>query len=214
MALILASASPRRRDLFVRLGIPHVVSAAGIDENLPYRTPRELALKVAYAKAEAVAAGAASGDTVVAADTIVVLDGEVFGKPTDFAHARAMLARLSGRTHSVITAVAVADVGGGGRSSVNLDAAEARVTIAALTPEAIAAYVDTGEPMDKAGAYGAQGAGGAFIQRIDGDFFTVVGLPVTLMLRMLEHAVDTGLYLDRFIRLDYPIPPGMAIHPV
>jgi septum formation protein len=186
--IVLASASPRRRDLFRRLRIAAEFTDAGIDERaIPHRTPREYAIKAAYAKASAVAAGRSRG-IVIGMDTIVVLDGLIYGKPDDAAHARAMLAEIAGRTHTVISGVAVVEVG---KSSL-LDAVETDVTIRPLTGDEIADYVGTGEPLDKAGSYALQGIGRGIVARIDGDYFNVVGLPVSRLLDMMDGFVDTS----------------------
>jgi septum formation protein len=175
--LLLCSASPRRADLLTAAGIPFERGPApGVDETpragLP---PDEAAEDIARRKAIA-AAARAPGRTVLAADTVVVLDGEILGKPKDAADARAMLARLSGREHSVVTAVAVAR---DARVESARDAA--RVEFRALTSREIADYVAAGEPLDKAGAYAIQGGAAAFVARRAGEIDTVVGLPVRIV---------------------------------
>ena len=142
--------------------------------------PREYALRVAEAKAREVAARAPDA-IVVAADTIVVVGLEVLGKPGSRAEARRMLARLSGRTHSVLTAVALA-----GRGRVVAVAAVTRLTLRELSPEEIERYLDTGEPMDKAGAYALQGEAARFVTRVEGDPETVIGLPTAVVRRLLR----------------------------
>ena len=170
MELVLASASPRRRALLEQVGIPCTVERAGVDEG-------DDPAANARAKARAVAASRAGDDAVVlGADTIVVLDGDVLGKPADAADAAAMLRRLSGRTHTVVTAYALVHCGTGDECVRSVEAA---VTFRALDDDEIAAYVATGEPLDKAGAYGIQGRGALLVERIDGDYFTVVGLPLS-----------------------------------
>ena len=185
LRVILASQSPRRRELLSLIGITHDVRPADIDESLfPGEAPvvhaerlaREKAAKISNSDPEAV---------VIAADTIVVLDGDVLGKPVDAADAMSTLARLSGRTHTVLTAVAVAR-GGAIRSGV--EAVE--VTFRDLTRAAIERYVATGEPMDKAGAYGIQGYGATIVRRIEGDYFAVMGLALG---RMVELLGDIGV---------------------
>lgn len=188
--LILASGSPRRRELLSLLGIPFIVRPADIDEAaILARQPRELVLKVALSKAHAAEEQGARG-LILAADTVVVLEGRIYGKPADATDAERMLEELGGRTHSVFTAVAVHETGG----ATLLDAVEAPVTMRALTAAERAAYVATGEPMDKAGAYAVQGAGRAIVEAIHGDFFTVMGLPVRRALEMLAEFRDCTPY--------------------
>jgi septum formation protein len=167
--LILASASPRRRELLSQIGVVFDVDAAHVDEG---DDPRVNAVE----KARAAAARHRGEDAVVlGADTEVVLDGSVLGKPGGEAHAREMLRRLSGRSHAVVTAYALVDCTTG-RELVR--SVETEVTFRHLTDDDIDAYVATGEPLDKAGAYGIQGRGAVLVDRIDGDYFTVVGLPL------------------------------------
>lgn len=177
--VILASQSPRRRELLGLIGIPHEVRPADIDERyLPGEQPRAHALRLAREKAERIREEDA---LVIGSDTIVVVNGDVLGKPTDDADAARMLTRLSGRSHTVITAVAVAWKG-----RVLADAEEVDVTLHALSDEEIRAYVATREPMDKAGAYGIQGFGATIVARVDGDYFAVMGLPLQLLVRLLR----------------------------
>ena len=178
--VILASQSPRRRELLTLIGIPHDVRPADIDESLlPGEHPRGHAERLARAKAATVAQDNPQA-IVIGSDTIVVVDGDVLGKPRDAAHATQMLSRLSGRSHVVMTAVAVQWNG------VELSAVEeVGVTFRTLAPEDIAAYIATGEPMDKAGAYGIQGFGATNITRVDGDYFSVMGLPLQRMTRLM-----------------------------
>jgi septum formation protein len=162
------------------LGIAFEVAPSGIDEVVrPGEAPRAYVVRVAREKAEFVAARR-PGAVVLAADTEVVLDGEVFGKPADPAGAIAMLGRLQGRTHEVVTAVAVA---ADGRIEHAVDVS--RVTIRPADSATLAAYVATGEPLDKAGAYAIQGQGGVLIERIEGDVFGVMGLSLRLALDLL-----------------------------
>lgn len=168
----------------------YTLSPADIDEQaIPYRTPRELALKAAYAKALEVERRFESG-IIIAADTIVVLRDEVLGKPSDAEHAKDMLTRLNSLTHTVISAVAVKEVG----KMALLDASESQVHIRAMTTEEIADYVSTGEPLDKAGAYAIQGIGRMLVEWIEGDYFTVVGLPLHRLLDLLDQFIDTVPY--------------------
>ena len=177
--VVLASQSPRRRELLSLIGIPHEVRPADVDETYPAgELPREHAIRLAREKAAAIAEPDA---IVIGSDTIVVVDGDVLGKPGDANEAARMLRRLSGRSHVVITAVAVS-----WRGRVESDAEEVGVTFHELTEERIAAYVATGEPMDKAGAYGIQGFGAVNVARVDGDYFAVMGLPLQLLIRVCE----------------------------
>lgn len=179
--VVLASASPRRRELLTLVGIEHVVSPSHIDETMhPGEEPEAHALRLAVEKAGAVAATHPDA-AVIGADTVVVLDGKVMGKPATPDMAREMIHALNGRTHTVITAVAVA-YGGmqrGGTERVD-------VTFRRLTDEEIDAYVATHEGMDKAGAYGIQGFGATIVERINGDYFAVMGLPLVRLIGLLR----------------------------
>ena len=180
LRVILASQSPRRRELLALVGITHEVCPADIDETyFPGEAPRDHAERLARGKA-AVIAREAPDAIVIGSDTIVVVDGDVLGKPADDAEAKRMLARLSGRSHVVMTAVAVI-----WRGETRSDVVEVGVTFHALQPSDIAAYVATREPMDKAGAYGIQGFGATIVERVDGDYFAVMGLPLQRMVRLL-----------------------------
>jgi len=179
--VILASQSPRRRELLNLIGIAHEVRPADIDESaFPDEAPAAHAERLARSKADTLARELTDA-VVVAADTIVVIDDLILGKPTDADDARHTLRRLAGRTHTVFTAVAVA------RDGELVSAVETvSVTVRPLDDVEIDAYVATGEPMDKAGSYGIQGYGAAIVERIDGDFFAVMGLPVVRLVRLLE----------------------------
>jgi septum formation protein len=193
--IVLASASPRRRRLFELLGIPHEVAAADIDEwAIEFKTPRELALKAAFAKTMAVEKLYPEDSIIIAADTIVALEETVFGKPKDSADAVRMLSALSGKTHKVISGLAVREVG----KATEIDAVETLVTIRQMREDEIEAYVKSGESMDKAGAYAIQGLGGSMVERVDGDFYNVVGLPVARMLDMLEPHTEVTSYREEF----------------
>ena len=178
--IVLASGSPRRRQLLEMLRIPFRVMRPDVDEHvLPGEAPDRYVTRLSRAKAEAVLARA-PGELILAADTTVVLDGAIFEKPTSPAHAVEMLSRLQGQTHEVMTAVAVARDG---------DLAQAldvsRVTFRPADRPSLEAYVATGEPLDKAGAYAIQGLGAPLIERVEGDFFGVMGLPLRLALDLL-----------------------------
>ncbi len=183
--VVLASASPRRRELLTLVGIEHVVLPSHLDETMtPGETPAGHALRLAVEKACAVAISHPDA-VVIGADTVVVLDGKILGKPPTLEVAREMLHALNGRTHTVITAVAVAY--GGLTREV---AEEVAVTFRRLTDDEMDAYVATREGMDKAGAYGIQGFGATIVERIEGDFFAVMGLP---LVRLIELLRDVGL---------------------
>ncbi len=184
--VILASQSPRRRDLLSLIGIAHEVRPADLDESVhPDEAPVPHCERLAREKAEAIALSNPDA-VVVGSDTIVVIDGEILGKPTDRDDAIAILSKLSGRTHTVFTAVAVC-YAGHTRSGVE----SVSVTFRPLDGRRIAAYVDTAEPMDKAGAYGIQGFGATNVERIDGDYFAVMGLPLGRMVGLMrEHGLD------------------------
>jgi septum formation protein len=170
--LVLASASPRRTALLRAAGYEFEVRPSGAPEP-PFAGGDPAAYAESLARAKT---GASNGEVVVGADTIVVLDGAVLGKPGDPAAAASMLGRLSGRTHEVITAVAVRR-----GAAVRSAHASARVTFRPLSQREIGDYVATGEPFDKAGAYAYQGAAGAFVTRLHGEPDTVIGLPVALL---------------------------------
>ena len=180
LRVILASQSPRRRELLNLVGIAHEVQPADIDETyLAGERPHDHAERLARGKTAVIVARAPDA-VVIGSDTIVVVDGDVLGKPADDEDAARMLARLAGRSHTVITAVAVA-WRGETRSAVE----EVGVSFHPLTREEIAAYIATREPMDKAGAYGIQGYGATIVSRVDGDYFAVMGLPLQCLTRVL-----------------------------
>ena len=178
--LILASQSPRRRELLGRITEQFVVRPTGCDESFTCADPAEHARQLALRKCAAAVTESAPDDVVIAADTVVFLDGVLLEKPASVAAAKAMLRRLSGHTHVVCTGVAVA-YKGETRSFVQ----QTRVTFHALSDSLIDWYVATGEPMDKAGAYGIQGKGALLVEGIEGDYFNVVGLPVAALYRLL-----------------------------
>jgi nucleoside triphosphate pyrophosphatase len=183
MKLILASASERRAQILRDAGIPFIQLSSAIDETpYPGEAPYDLVQRLATAKAELVAARALGPAIVIAADTEVTLDGHIFGKPKSSDDARHMLERLSGRTHSVITGVTLIRL----PDAERLTFADATlVHFVPLSAEEISRYLATGEPHDKAGAYGIQGRAGRYIPRIEGCYFNVVGLP----LARLQHAL-------------------------
>lgn len=183
--LVLASASPRRRQLLRWLGVPYEVDAADIDERPEGgEGPTDLVTRLARAKGAAVS-GRRSGAWVLAADTIVEIDGIMFGKPADSVEAAAMLARLAGREHRVATGFALLAPGGRVHTT---DRVVTRVVFRRFDGAVIDAYVASGEPEGKAGAYAIQGLGAGLIDRIDGSFTNVIGLPLVEVGRALEEA--------------------------
>ena len=184
--VILASASPRRRELLTLVGIAHTVVPADVDESVRMsESPPAYVERLARDKARAVAARHPDA-IVIAADTTVVLSGSVLGKPANADDARRMLALLAARTHDVCTGMAVEFAG-----RVASGTERVAVTFRTLTSAEIAAYVETGEPMDKAGAYGIQGFGATIVERIDGDYFSVMGLGLRRLVALLaEVGVD------------------------
>ena len=177
MKLVLCSASPRRRELLERAGVRFSVSPSHIDET---QRPGEAALRYVRRMAvEKAAPQRTAGQVALAADTIVVVDGEVLGKPRDRSDAQRMLERLSGREHRVITAICVND---------QVREVETAVWFARLTPRQVKFIVDSGDGDDKAGAYAVQGVAGAFVTAIDGSFSNVIGLPMVETLQMLGEA--------------------------
>lgn len=186
--LVLASASPRRQELLRNAGISFTVQAADIDERpLPGESAQDCAERLARAKALAIAAKRPT-DVILGADTVVVIDGAILGKPSDEGDALRILRLLSGRTHQVITGVCLVRPADGvlAASAIATDSENTRVMMSQISDEEIRAYVATGEPMDKAGAYAIQGMASRWIPRIEGDYSNVVGLPVALVWRMLR----------------------------
>jgi septum formation protein len=183
MKLILASASPRRAEILRGAGLQFSVLSSAVDETpIPGEAPQDMVRRLALAKAELVAARALGPATVIAADTIVVLEGSILGKPRTSEDARQMLEKLSGRTHSVMTGVAL----------IRLPDVERRefvettqVHFASVSNEEILKYLASGEAFDKAGAYAIQGLGGRYVPRIDGCYFNVVGLPLSRLCKEL-----------------------------
>ncbi len=183
MKIILASGSPRRRELMEMLAVPNLLIIPAIRDEItvPGRGPEETVLALSRAKAEEVAEHRPPEDVIIAADTIVWLDGQILGKPRTVGEAEAMLQTLSGREHSVYTGVAVCR----GRELL-CEAERTQVRFRTLSEAEISDYVATGEPMDKAGAYGAQGLGALLVEGIKGDFFNVMGLPLCRLGQMLN----------------------------
>ncbi len=189
MKLVLASASPRRAALLDQMGLAHTTSPTDIDETRrPDEAPGEYVERLAREKATA--AAATYEDVVVGADTAVVFEGHVMGKPAHPAEARSMLLRLQGQRHEVFTGIAVRR-----RDEVVSAVDVTHVDMLAMTEEEIRGYVESGEPMDKAGAYALQGTGGMYVRSVSGSPFTVVGLPIHLLARLLSRV---GVGIDRF----------------
>lgn len=195
--LVLASASPRRRQLLAELGLHPEVRPADVDETpRSGESPDDYVTRLAFEKA---GSGVRAGEVSLGADTIVVLDDTLLGKPVDAAEAAHMLGRLSGRTHRVLSAQAIVGRGPAGEPLACANALSvARVTFRSLDDAEISAYVATGEPMDKAGAYALQGGGGAFVDKLEGRRDTVIGLDLSWTLRLLA-----GVGIER--RPDHPI---------
>ncbi len=187
MRLVLASASPRRRELLAAAGFEVDVDPADVDETQrPGEAPADYVERIARAKVSAVARRHPSR-TVVAADTAVLVDGVVFGKPADQADAARMLRQLAGRSHEVWTGVAVAR-----EDRIRYSLERTTVWMLPLSEEEVSWYVESGEPLDKAGAYAIQGLASRFIPRIEGSWSNVVGLPVATVLQLLGSAGDRG----------------------
>lgn len=184
--LILASSSPRRHELLTLAGVPFQQVATTTDESLTaHETPEEFCLRVARQKAGAAAQSCVSDCWVLGADTIVVVDNEILGKPVDESDAATMLRRLSGRDHLVLTAVVLLQVGSAREQTLTVGTT---VTFRRLSEEWIGGYIRTGESLDKAGAYGIQGRGALFVSRINGSYTNVVGLPLGETIALLEQA--------------------------
>ena len=178
--LVLASRSPRRREILQQAGFPFVVRPADVDET-PHagEAPSDYVISIAREKAEAAAAG--PGEIVLGADTTVVIHDQILGKPADAGDAARMLQLLSGQRHQVLTGICLR-----APDRTVEDCAETSVWFSPLSPTEIADYAASGEPMDKAGAYAIQGLASKFIERIEGCYFNVVGLPVALVYRLLR----------------------------
>ena len=182
--IILASSSPRRRELLSMIGLNYVIETSGEEEVQPHGLPpAEFVKTLALQKAQPVA-DLHPEDCVIGADTIVYLEGDILGKPHTPDVAKAYLRRMQGKQHVVFTGVAVLKNG-----KVDVRHCETIVTFAPMTPREIDAYVATGEPLDKAGAYGVQGPGGIFVERVEGNYFNVIGLPLPMLYNML---IDAG----------------------
>jgi len=200
--IILASSSPRRKYLLTELGLSFTVDPSCVDESaIPYENERQFAIHAAMAKATEVAARYTKGALVIGADTIVCLDGQILGKPRDLDEACSMLLRLRNRSHIVITGVAVAEAGTG---NVLLDAEKTEVIFKRFRQKTLEQYLKTGDSMDKAGAYGIQGAGERLIHHIKGDYFNVMGLPLQRLLQLLSSVMDVAPHLAQLGKMRRP----------
>ncbi|MBR5520125.1 MAG: septum formation inhibitor Maf [Clostridia bacterium] len=182
LPVILASKSPRRAELLERMGVQFVICPADVDETVdPSLSPAEAVIQISERKARALCTQAEPGQIVVACDTVVALDGKIFGKPADRADATEMLMLLSGREHEVFSGLTVCT-----REHYETICERTAVKFRSLDAREIEAYLETGEPFDKAGAYGIQGVGALLITGIDGDYYNVMGLPVCRLLELLR----------------------------
>ena len=180
--IILASNSPRRRELLQLTGLEYIVKVADCDETSVHTDPEKMAMEIALKKANAVACD--ENDIVIGADTIVVIDGKALGKPKDREDAKAMMRALSGRVHSVYTGVCVRNKG-----EDHCFCSKTDVKFYDLDESTIEWYVSTGEPMDKAGSYGIQGKGALLVEKINGDYYNVVGLPIARVNHKLRELI-------------------------
>ncbi len=184
MRLILASQSPRRAEILRNAGFTFDVCAAGVDERAREgETPEAMVRRLAESKARAAAAQLTGEAVVIGADTTVVLDGRIYGKPATAEEAAAMFRHYAGRTHEVLTGLAVLRVP---QAALRVECETTRVTFASMSEREIADYVATGEPFDKAGAYAIQGVGGRWVTRVEGCYFNVMGLPLARLYRILR----------------------------
>lgn len=185
--IILGSGSPRRKELLSQIGVPFEVRVSEKEEIYTQTIPKEIVKELALMKAENVASEIPAKSTIViGADTVVVHQDQILGKPKDEQDAFRMIQSLQGDVHQVYTGVAILDFDGNGEKTVISHAVETRVSVNPMSEEEIWKYVQSKEPMDKAGAYGIQGKFSAFIEKIEGDYFNVVGLPVSYVYQMLK----------------------------
>jgi septum formation protein len=185
--LILASSSPRRKELLEQLSLSFIVQTSSVDESqIAHTEPEQLVMELALLKARSVAATSFSSALIIGADTVVALDGDILGKPRNRANAVAMLERLSGRKHQVFSGVSVVEQRNGDIIQMVTDYRCTDVWMRPLTATEINWYVDTGEPMDKAGSYGIQGLGACLVERITGCYFNVVGLSLSLLIQLFQ----------------------------
>lgn len=185
LPVILASGSPRRREILEQVGIDHTVMVSEIDERITKSTPEQVVMELATQKSEDVASKVTEG-VVIGADTVVAFDGNILGKPKSEEDAFLMLKTLSGCTHSVFTGVCMILKKDGATVDKSIFYEETKVTMCEMMKEEIEDYIAGKEPMDKAGAYGIQGEAGMFIERIDGDYYNVVGLPIAKVVQEMK----------------------------
>lgn len=188
--IILASGSPRRRELLEQIGLPHTVVPSQAEEDLKDLEPSLLVKSLSLLKAADVAKGQGNEAIIIGADTVVVFENEILTKPKDVQDAKVMLRRLSGKTHSVLTGLTILRRRDGKSVSVTEETA---VCFKELSEQEIESYVKTKEPLDKAGSYGIQGLGGLFVEKIDGDYYNVVGLPLARLGKLLQEEFELEL---------------------
>ncbi len=180
---MLASASPRRKQIFALTGLKFEIDPSEYEEDLSLNLPpKELVIQMSQGKAKQVAKHHQNA-IVIGADTVIVYQGEIIGKPQTQSRAKQILSKLSGQSHSVITGFTIIDTA---NNQTVAQAIETRVTFKQLSPEEIISYVESGEPLDKAGAYAIQGLGAVLIERIEGDYYNVVGLPLCALVNQLK----------------------------
>ena len=185
--MILASASPRRRELLTQAGFAFEIKVSDVEETVTEKEPEKIVEELAERKADAAAASEADA-LIIGADTIVAVDGKILGKPHSREEAFAMLSLLQGRTHQVYTGVALVSKAAG-EEKRKIFSEKTDVVMYPMTEREIWEYIDTGEPMDKAGAYGIQGRAAVYIQKIDGDYNNVVGLPIARLYQELKECL-------------------------
>jgi septum formation protein len=189
--IILASASPRRKTILKQIGLEFDVAVGNHIEKIDFRLkPHQLAQELSFSKAKSVA-GNCKNAIIIAADTLVVIDKEIIGKPKDARDAKRILKRLSGKCHQIITGFTIIDTLTGKKVTKSV---ETKVYFKILTDEEIDSYIKTGEPLDKGGAYGIQEKRSLFIEKIEGDYFNVVGLPIFALAQELQNFGISGLF--------------------
>ncbi|MFQ9511425.1 MAG: Maf family protein [Lachnospiraceae bacterium] len=187
--IILASGSPRRKELLNQIGISFTVNPSKKEEKITTNIPSEVVRELSYQKAMDIAEQSSEGSVVIGADTVVAYEGKILGKPKDRTDAQNMLRMLAGNTHSVYTGVTIIKKENN-RCLEEIFYKETRVTMARMSEEEIETYVDSKEPMDKAGSYAIQGKCAAFIEKIDGDYYNVVGLPICEVYHRLKKYME------------------------
>lgn len=187
--IVLASGSPRRRELLTQIGLEYTVIPSKKEEQLRFTQPDEIVMDLSRQKAEDIADQVAPGTIVIGADTVVALDGEILGKPHTPDKAVKMLSRLQGRSHQVYTGVTILEKGEAEDSFITFSE-KTEVHIYPMSEEEIRRYVASGDPLDKAGAYGIQGAFAAYVQGITGDYYNVMGLPIGRLYQELKERLE------------------------